>query len=416
MGLPELRMPCPTSGAMVVGVLALVFALAALAVLAAPAGAAVPSVDITSGGPLTRVNLGNELSCQVAHASDRAFELYPSSATPGSCGTLVSVGDALFAPDFNNHDGSATSGLGSYTAYTPVSQSPASGAGTSANPFQVTTVADAGTTGLRITEVDSYIAGQEAYRTDVTIENRGGAPLSGVLYRAGDCYLQESDTGFGFVDTDARAAGCSINANNSPAGRIEQWFPITAGASYYEAGFGEVWSHIATRAPFPNTCRCTEPVDNGAGISWSYSLAPGARATFSHFTVFSPTGAAGPPPPAQPQPAAPAATRQPPVFGPGGLISAPSNRRCISRRAFRIRIRRIRGVTIISAVVRVNGRQVRVLRGRRLTAPVNLRGLPKGRYTVTIRLFTADGRLISGTRRYRTCAPRRRGSRRPPPV
>jgi hypothetical protein len=392
-----------------------VFALARLApplallALAAPASAAVPAADIASGGPLTHVYVGNELSCQVAHASDQARELFPPGATPASCGTLVSVGDALYAPDFANHDGSATGGLGSYTPFTAVSQSPVSGGGTSASPFSVTTVADAGATGLRITEVDTYVAGQEAYRTDVTIENRGGAPLNGVLYRAGDCYLQESDTGYGFVDAGARAAGCSQNADNAPTGRIEQWYPITPGASYFEAGYSEVWTHIATRTPFPNTCRCTEPIDNGAGLSWSYSLAPGARATFSHFTVFSPTGVAGPPPPA-----APASTR-PPVFGANGVVSAPSNRRCISRRSFRIRIRQRRGIRVISAVVRVNGRQVRVLRGRRLTAPVNLRGLPRGRYTVTIRLFTADGRLITGTRRYRTCAPKRRRGR-PPPV
>ena len=386
-----------------------VLALVALAVLAPAAGAAVPAQDIASGGPLTHVFVGNDLSCQVAYAGDARNELFPSGAIPGSCGTLVSVGDALYAPDFANHDGSATSSLGSYTPYAAVSQTPVSGAGSSASPYSVTTVADAGATGLRITEVDTYIAGQEAYRTDVTVENRGGGTLSGVLYRAGDCYLQESDTGFGFVDAGAAAAGCAINANNSPAARIEQWFPITAGAAYMEAGFSEVWGHIATRQPFPNTCKCTESIDNGAGISWTYSLAPGARATFSHFTVFSPRGVAGPPPPANPTPAAPATTTRPPaIFGPGGIVSAPSNRRCISRRNFRIRIRKIRGVTIIAASVKVNGRTVRTLRGRRITAPVDLRGLPKGRYTVEIRVFTSDGRLITGKRRYRTCVPKRR--------
>ena len=130
----------------------------------------------------------------------------------------------------------------------------------------------------------------------MTLENTGGATLTGVLYRAGDCYLQQSDTGYGFADAGAGAAGCAINANNAPAGRIEQWYPATAGARYMEAGYSEVWSFIATQQPFPNTCRCAEAVDNGAGISWSFALAPGARATYAHFTVFSPTGVAGPPP------------------------------------------------------------------------------------------------------------------------
>ena len=50
--------------------------------------------------------------------------------------------------------------------------------------------------------------------------------------------------------------------------------------------------------------------------------------------------------------------------------------------------------------------------GRRLTAPVNLRKLPRGRYSVRIVVKLADGRKLSGTRRFRTCAPKRKGGRR----
>ena len=92
----------------------------------------------------------------------------------------------------------------------------------------------------------------------------------------------------------------------------------------------------------------------------------------------------------------------------GRRLLLPSNRSCVSRRHFRIRVRRQRaGVTLVSAAVSVNGRRVAVRRGARLTAPVDLRGLPKGRFTVRIRALTGDGRAIIGTRRYRTCAPRR---------
>ena len=104
---------------------------------------------------------------------------------------------------------------------------------------------------MRITQVDSYVSGQESYRTDVALSNGGGAAAAGALYRAGDCYLQESDTGFGFVDTANRAVGCSKNANNTPAGRIEQWYPITDGNAYMEGRFSEVWAHIATHTRSP---------------------------------------------------------------------------------------------------------------------------------------------------------------------
>jgi hypothetical protein len=93
------------------------------------------------------------------------------------------------------------------------------------------------------------------------------------------------------------------------------------------------------------------------------------------------------------------------------LVVLPSARRCVSRRRFRIRLRIPRGARVASATVFVNRRSVRVVRGRRLTAPVDLRGLPRGRFTVRIVLRTAAGQQIAGSRRYRTCTPKRRARR-----
>jgi len=60
--------------------------------------------------------------------------------------------------------------------------------------------------------------------------------------------------------------------------------------------YSEVWAAIGTQAGFPNTCRCGEAIDNGAGLSWGGS----GTATFSHLTAFSPAGSTigttGPPP------------------------------------------------------------------------------------------------------------------------
>ena len=86
-------------------------------------------------------------------------------------------------------------------------------------------------------------------------------------------------------------------------------------------------------------------------------------------------------------------------------------RRCLSRRSFTIRLREPRGDALATASVFVNGRRVETRRGERITAPINLRGLPRGRYTVRITARTVLGRSISGTRRYRTCTPKRRGGR-----
>jgi hypothetical protein len=87
----------------------------------------------------------------------------------------------------------------------------------------------------------------------------------------------------------------------------------------------------------------------------------------------------------------------------------PSARRCVSRRRFAIRLRQPRGVRIRSAVVTVSGRRTTARRqGGRFVATVDLRGLRRGRFTVQIVITTTSGKTISGSRRYRTCAPRRR--------
>jgi hypothetical protein len=372
--------------------------LAVFGLIAAPAGAAVPFQEIGSAGPLTSVALGNDLSCQVAHTGDSGLELFPSGAKPGDCGTFVAVGTTLYAPNFAAHDSTATSSIGAYTPLAPVSQTPVTGSGTAANPYRVTTVAGVGATGLQVTQVDSYVIGQESYRTDVTLQNGSGAPVSGVVYRAGDCYLQGSDTGYGFVN--GSAVGCSVNASNTPPARIEQWFPLTAGNQYMEGRFSEVWAQIGTHAPFQNTARGTESLDNGAGVSWTFSVAAGATATFSHYTTFSPTGNTGPPVAARPSTA----------FGSNGVADVPSNRRCVSRRYFRIRVRRKYWASIAAVTVRMP-RTTRVLRRPPWGTIVDLRGLPRGRFSVRITALTIDSRTIKGTRHYRTCRGRLRGGR-----
>ena len=90
------------------------------------------------------------------------------------------------------------------------------------------------------------------------------------------------------------------------------------------------------------------------------------------------------------------------------VIVLPSARQCVSRRNFRIRLRQPKGFKLKSATVSLNGKRVATRSGKRVTAPVDLRGLPKGRFTVKISVTLTDGRKVSSTRKYRTCAPKRR--------
>ncbi len=89
-------------------------------------------------------------------------------------------------------------------------------------------------------------------------------------------------------------------------------------------------------------------------------------------------------------------------------LPAQGKKKCLSKRSFRIRLKEPKGDALDSAKVFVNGKLVRTIKRDRITAPVNLTGLPKGRYTVKITAKTVLGKTISGTRKYRTCTPKKK--------
>jgi hypothetical protein len=260
----------------------------ALTLLCLPAGSANAAGyrEIAGGGPIEAIDVGDELSCQVAYVNDSALEFYPPSTTPGDCGTMLAVGSTLYAPDFSSHGTTATWELGGYVPFTQVSQTGVEGTGSAADPYRVTTVVDAGSSGLRLTERSSYVRGSNSYRVDTTVTNLGGGSPSAVLFHAGDCYASGSDIGFGFTRSEVGAAGCSQTAQNSPAGRTVQMAPLSATSQFYEAFYGQIWAQIATRGPFPSSCRCGEHIDNGVGLSWNLSFGPGSSTSRSLSVAF----------------------------------------------------------------------------------------------------------------------------------
>jgi hypothetical protein len=126
------------------------------------------------------------------------------------------------------------------------------------------------------------------------------------------------------------------------------------------------------------------------------------------FTRVVPNPPAATPPPLAPQPP-PTAVQPAKVVLAEALSGLPSTRSCVSRRSFRIRLRNPAKSPISAAVVSVNNKHVTTRRGKRITAPVDLRGLPRGTFTVKIGLILRDARTITGKRVYHTCTARRRG-------
>ena len=166
-----------------------------------------------------------------------------------------------------------------------MSQSAVTGSGSAGDPFRLVTIVEAGDRGMRIEQTDSYEVGEESYRTDVRISNTGASDERAILYRAGDCYLQDSDAGFGRVDDGAPA--CVISQD-----------PMPESSSGSRSRPGADTSRVATRrlgagrlgASFPDQCLCDQAIDNGAGLSWEVVIPAGGSVEVSHLTFFSPEG------------------------------------------------------------------------------------------------------------------------------
>ena len=94
---------------------------------------------------------------------------------------------------------------------------------------------------------------------------------------------------------------------------------------------------------------------------------------------------------------------RPQAFGPSGIVQAPSNAVCLSRRSFTIHIRQLASVVYRKVSVQLDGHPLSVTKGASISAAVNLRGQPRGTYVVRITVLTSTGAKITGTRTYHTC-------------
>jgi plastocyanin len=91
---------------------------------------------------------------------------------------------------------------------------------------------------------------------------------------------------------------------------------------------------------------------------------------------------------------------------------------CISKRDFAIRLRGFDSRRVRTVLATLNGKplpiRTQLIGGRlRHTTRVDLRGLPRGTYTVAITVTTKSGRVLRGIRTYRTCAGKLTSSKLP---
>ncbi|MEA2150718.1 MAG: hypothetical protein QOD69_2548 [Solirubrobacteraceae bacterium] len=234
------------------------------------------AATITSQGPVTSIEVGTSLECNAAYTGTAAFQFFPPASASGNCGIMLA----------------RTSGQGttvtSFGSFVPETQSGVTGTGAPSDPFTVTTVACAGSasvdcgdgisiphTAPQVTTIVTYVTGTNTYHTAVTVLSRQTAAETIGIYQYADCFLQNSDVGFGAFDATTTGVFCAANANNSPPGPVEGFIPVAPGrdpVSWMEGGFSTVRTTISTGngAPLPNACSpsCDFAQDNGMALGW----------------------------------------------------------------------------------------------------------------------------------------------------
>ncbi|PDV98312.1 hypothetical protein [Candidatus Chloroploca asiatica] len=235
----------------------------------APAQASTRTIN---GAPLS-VSVLNDLAMSVDFDGREQF----FEETAG--GTFVVVDGVVY--------GSTPPAGGNFTprSFTPVSNSPVSGSGTTADPFTITTVVSAGSTGVQITQVTTYVNGTPLYQVDVTARNTSTVQRNVRIFHAADLFLNfpgnRLDYGFGFFDPATGAIGAlSQNSLN-----VQVFIPITAPSAFQEARFATIWAQIGgpNGAAGPGFNNTFDPTfhDVGAGLQFDRTLAAGTSATVS---------------------------------------------------------------------------------------------------------------------------------------
>jgi hypothetical protein len=115
---------------------------------------------------------------------------------PSDSGTFLTIDNTVYGPEPLANQGFAP------LAYTPVSNT-LSGTGTGADPYTITTVVQAGATGITLTQTLTYIAGEQDYSLNFRLENIGAAK-NVRLTHAADLYVNfpDNDVDFGYAFRD----------------------------------------------------------------------------------------------------------------------------------------------------------------------------------------------------------------------
>lgn len=169
-----------------------------------------------------------------------------------------------------------------------------SGAGTPSNPWVVTTVVDAPSPHVRLTQRAMYVNGAEFIGLNFSLQQIGGtAPITATLFHAADLYTAGSDSGYGYYDSTTGGVGDYFTRTDGTV-LYQQFVPNsnTPATAYMESYYSTIWAAIGdTSGPgsgFDNTIISDTLHDSGAGLQWDLTVPQTGSVAVGDTDLFSP--------------------------------------------------------------------------------------------------------------------------------
>jgi hypothetical protein len=306
----------PSPLARIYGFLSVSAALLIVSFGPAAAGASADGSVTLPGSPLS-VSVGTLGECQSSYPNV-GTNYYPPFSTVGDCGFFLGFTAHAGQPTelkekIYGFEGTAGPGVPfaeGGVEYTFLEQGPATGSGTSGDPYRDVTkykVDDAGSKEYAlITDTTTYINGEAQFASTYTVENvtgKGGstAPPATLFFHAlvaGDLFVANDDHGTGvFLGGPPKFIG----GQNPNTGTLGGFIEATPAWNDYQEGYWDgpggspftedegIWNAVRRAAkstnPVFNDTIDPNLIDNGAGASWddhlTSGLEPGKTASYS---------------------------------------------------------------------------------------------------------------------------------------
>ena len=250
---------------------------------------------ITIAGSPLRVAIGSDSSIQAYY--NGLGQVYGWQDGGADSGVWLRIGSDIYGPDAC-FSGRLTTSMYTVRPWTAVSHSGPTGSGAAADPWVITTVLGAGSTGVQVTQRASYVNGQDYFRLEWSVANASGSTQTVSLFHAVDSYFANDDYGRGYYDPASGAVGAYV-----PSGPWYMLFvPATPATAYKEDWYFNIWAGIGycgDNASCPVSAACspgsgfdntidtsTDGVDNGFGLQWQRTIGSGASATVGDWWTF----------------------------------------------------------------------------------------------------------------------------------